>query len=524
MNCIPKLDKYLVGEGNYIITKSTTASFDKHFLDAKNLFNQCFSAVLGNTFEEGKDIVFVLNKDLLDEQYAISINSDQGIRVTASGKRGALYAVQTLRQILNLDLLQKVDEIICPVCEIFDQPKYSWRGLSMDVARHFFNKEEMLRLLDNMARMKLNVLHWHLSDDQGFRIEIEKYKKLNSVGSYRRGTLIHDGREHTDEIIYGGYYRKDEIVEIVKYADCLGIDVVPEIDLPGHTVAIGASYPNLTCSGNAIVVRNRWGISQNILCAGNDETYKFMYDVFDEICELFPSRYIHLGGDEAPKNEWAKCPKCQAKLKELSLHNFEELQGYLFNTFAKYLKEKGKTVIGWNECLNDNLSKDVICQHWTPKMFRRNKTTIKHLEQGRKTIVSDFLSTYFDYPYAMTPLKKTFGFSPSRLLKKMTKNAEKNIIGTECNMWTEWVPNREKLEFNLYPRLCAYAETAWDYEKPSYVEFTDKLADYYKVYDKLGIGYAKNMEKPAPLLKGIYYGYLQAKKDAFVELNKQKRK
>lgn len=523
MELIPMASEFIKLDGKYQLTAKSGIFADDKMLKAKNLLVKIFSDYFG-AFDSGEgedDIRIIADSTLSKQEYKIDVD-ERGIVIRAQEVKGALLAAQTLRILLDLDTDKGKEAVFAPFVHIEDKPKFLWRGLSMDVVRHFFDKFEMLRLLDLMARMKLNVLHWHLTDDQGWRLPIDKYPLLNEISSYRDGTLNHDGHSHVDNKRYGGFYTKAEIKEIVDYADSLGIEVVPEIDLPGHTSAIVAAYPSLSCKGAKIDVRKVWGISKDVLCAGNDEVYAFVKDILDEVAEMFPSKFIHLGGDEAPKENWQGCPKCQAKIKDKGLKNAEELQGYFFNEMLEYLKSKGKRVIGWNECLNDNLDKEVIVQHWTPRFQRRNATTVKHINNGRQAIMSDFLYTYFDYPYAWIPLQKTYDFNP--LLKGVKPFAEKNILGVECNMWTEYVPDREKLDFNMFPRLAAFAENAWTENRGSYGEFLPRLSEYYKVYEALGVGYAKNMERRAGLLKGFKYLKLQFDKDAFAELNIQKKK
>ncbi|HPG92555.1 MAG TPA: beta-N-acetylhexosaminidase [Clostridia bacterium] len=519
MALIPLPSETTFVNGFFELTKKTALTRCEKLSFGGNLFARLFASKFGVEVESGDDLKYVFDQSLTEEEYVLTVKPDK-ILITAGGESGGIWATQTLRLLCNFDAEQ--NKIVIPCVEIKDKPRFGWRGVTFDVSRHFFDLNEIKRFLDLMSLMKLNVLHLHLCDDQGFRVEIEKYPILNKIASFRDGTLRRDGKNYIDNIRYGGYYTKNEIREMVGYATNLGIQIVPEIDLPGHTSAIVAAMPEISCRGEEISVRCEFGISTDILCAGNDKTYEVVKNILDEICKLFPSEYIHLGGDEAPKQNWKTCVKCQAKIKEQNLSDEEALQGYFFNYFAEYLAKKDKRVIGWNECLNETLSKDIVCQHWTPVTMGKNRLTVKHINNGRKAIVSDFLKTYFDYPYAMTPLKKVFDFDPFTTLKGINSENYKNVMGAECNIWTEWIPDRKKLDFNCFPRILAFAENAWRDEKTTYADFVNRLKQFYPLLYALGVGYAKNKEKPTQLFKAIGIIRKQFTKDAFCELKEQK--
>lgn len=519
MALIPFPNEIIYSNGVFALSDSTALKCDEKLSGAAKSFSKLFNL----RFDEKKitNIVeYTVDKNLMEEEYILSVKPDK-IKITASGNTGAVWAAQTLRQLCEKDA--KGDKTLIPCVEMRDKPRFGWRGVTFDVSRHFFDANEIKRFLELMSLLKLNVLHLHLCDDQGFRIEIEKYPILNEIASFRDGTLRHDGKKYIDSNIYGGYYTKKEIREMVGYAAKLGIQIMPEIDLPGHTSAIVAAMPEISCRNEKIPVRKEFGVSTDILCAGNPDTYTVIKNILDEITELFPSEYIHLGGDEAPKKNWKSCEKCQAKIKKEHLTDEEALQGYFFNYVASYLAKKGKKVIGWNECLNDTLDKNIICQHWTPVTAGKNHITVKHINKGRKVIVSDYLKTYFDYPYAMTPIKKVFSFDPFTTLKGIESDKMENVLGAECNIWTEWIPDREKLDFNVFPRILAFAENVWRNEKTSYVDFVPRMMQFYPVLDALGVGYAKNKEKPTPILKSIGIIKKQFTIDAFTELKEQKR-
>lgn len=339
------------------------------------------------------------------------------ISIKASSETGAYYALQTLRQIGRFELGSK--EIPC--CIINDKPRFSWRGVQLDESRHFFGKEYVKKMLDMMFMLKLNVFHWHLTDDQGWRIEIKKYPLLTEIGSKRAYTQIH-GWGSTDIINeeYSGFYTQDDIKEIVDYAAKRGIMVVPEIDFPAHCAAAIAAYPWLACReinrdvpgyfGGAIPQRKLRQFDWNRpICPGKDKTVDFVKNVIDEVCSLFPAPYFHIGGDEAPKSEWKKCPCCQKRIKDNNLKDEEDLQGWLNNEILAFVKSKGKRLIGWNEVLKaKSLDKSVICQYWTPKKDSRARDWANN---GNSVILSNHQSFYFDMTYAQYSLKNTYNYN-----------------------------------------------------------------------------------------------------------------
>lgn len=515
MSLIPFPSQRIFTGGEFAFSPGVGVSSDPELSLGAELFSGIYEKAFGSAPTKGTDINFRFDPSLPPEGYKLSVG-ENSVTAFASSQNGGIYAAQTLRQLAGIDYT-KGAKILCQ--EIFDASRFGWRGVSFDVSRHFFGAAEIIRFLEHMSLLKLNVLHLHLSDDQGFRVEMEKYPELNKIGSFRDGTLLHDGKEHVDNVRYGGFYTKDQIRLIVAHAQKLGIDVVPEIDLPGHTIAMVASLPELGCTGKKIPVRTKFGISPDILCGGNPVTYAVVCDILDEVSELFPSKYFHLGGDEAPKKNWKNCPRCQGKIAELGLKDENALQSHMFNFFAEYLAQKGKTVIGWNECLTDALDKNIVCQHWTPKAMGKNRLTAKHVNNGRKAIVSDFTKTYLDYAYAMTPMVKTFGFDPFTTLTGIKPQNAQNVLGVECNIWTEFIPGREKLDFNVFPRILAFAENAWRTDRLSYDGFVKRLQDFYPVLDALGIGYAENSEYPQPFFRRLPIIYKSLKSDAFIELN-----
>lgn len=446
--------------------------------------------------ERSDDAGLVIKKDpsLRAEEYTLDVEQN-GITIKAGDTAGAYYALQSLRQISRYELGQR--EIPC--CRIEDRPYFSWRGLHLDESRHFFGKDEVKRYLDLMFMMKLNVFHWHLTDDQGWRVEIKKYPLLTEIGSKRKYTQINSWNS-TDVVNedYGGYYTADDIREIVEYADQRCITIIPEIDFPAHSAAQIAAYPWLACRelhrdvpgyfGGSIPEKTM-GIKDwnRPICVGNEKTIQFVFDVLDEICEMFPSKYIHIGGDEAPKDEWKKCPRCQKAIKDNGLKNEEELQGWFNNLVLEHLKQKGRRLIGWNEILKaGNLDRSIVAQYWTPVP---DKNVTKHLNSGGSVILSNHQAFYFDMTYGQYPLKNTYNYSPMKY--GVNSQNIKNVLGLEGELWTEWIDSREKLDLQIFPRMQALSEAAWSApENKDWHNFKarlDRFKDYYKAF---GINYA----------------------------------
>lgn len=440
--------------------------------------------------EKAQDGKLVIKKDssLDKEEYKLEVTPDL-ISIKASSETGAYYALQTLRQIGRFELGSK--EIPC--CIINDKPRFSWRGVQLDESRHFFGKEYVKKMLDMMFMLKLNVFHWHLTDDQGWRIEIKKYPLLTEIGSKRAYTQIH-GWGSTDIINeeYSGFYTQDDIKEIVDYAAKRGIMVVPEIDFPAHCAAAIAAYPWLACREINRDVPGYFGgaIPQNRpICPGKDKTVDFVKNVIDEVCSLFPAPYFHIGGDEAPKSEWKKCPCCQKRIKDNNLKDEEDLQGWLNNEILAFVKSKGKRLIGWNEVLKaKSLDKSVICQYWTPKKDSRARDWANN---GNSVILSNHQSFYFDMTYAQYSLKNTYNYNYKNFGIK--PESEKNILGIEAENWTEWTDCPEKLEVFMYPRTQALAEVAWSPEsKKEFGSFMARMENFKPYFEYFGMSYAVN--------------------------------
>lgn len=397
---------------------------------------------------------------------------------------GKFYAGQTLNQ---LRLQRRI-----PHFSIQDHPKYEYRGFSLDCARHAFKIEDIKKLIGAAALFKLNRFHWHLTDDQGWRIEMKSQKRLNEIGSARSCSAF-GGK--IDKREYRALYTQDEIREILAYCKERHIEVIPEIDIPGHASAILASYPNLSCTGRPVDVQTKQGIFNNILCVSREKVYSFVFSVLDEICELFPYEYIHIGGDETPTKSWENCPDCRRMKEQLGLKNFHELQSVFTNRIADHLKKKGKKAIVWNESLKGGmLNPEEICvQHWLG-----GNASFRFAEKGGKVIESDFFHYYCDYPFGMTPLKKTYVFQPE---KNYQKCAGQKPYGIEAEIWTEYIRDFNTLCYRYFPRLPAISETAWGY-KTSYAAFTERFRCIEPMLKKNGIFPAPEKERDLnPLLR-----------------------
>jgi hexosaminidase len=442
-------------------------------------------------------------KELGREGYLLEIRPEN-IVIESLDTPGIFYGIQTLRQLLPIEIEERhqvpgVDwRIQCQY--ITDKPRFSWRGFMLDESRYFHGTDAIYLSLDLMALQKLNVFHLHLTDDQGWRVEIKKYPKLTEVGSFRAGTskgML--GKKHNG-IPHGGYYTQEEIRKIVRYAAERNITIVPEIEMPGHAIAALASYPDLSCRQYPFNVATHFGIFPDIFCAGKDKVFSFLQDVLDEILDLFPSPYIHIGGDEAPKERWKDCPDCQQRIQENELRDEHALQVYFTNRIAKYIALKGRKVIGWNEILHDGLVENAVIQYWAGG-YRR---LLEALRIGEHPVVmSTYLDTYLDHSYTLMPLSRAYSYEP--IPPGMDENHAGNILGLEFPLWSEWVPNRARLDYQTYPRLTAMAETGWTSKnQKSFNDFLRRLGKFLIRLDHLGVQYAplKNAQ-PSNILQWL---------------------
>lgn len=422
--------------------------------------------------QQDEDIIkknFPINK--VNEAYIVDID-EEVINVKFSSYRGFINAISTVEQLM-LEFILGNNSVSLKKETIYDSPKYSYRGLLVDCARHFVPVSQLKKTVEMMSFYKLNYLHLHLTDDQGWRIEIKKYPLLTQKGSVRSETqLTLSGKKDGKEYGKGMFYTQDELRELVSYAEKYAVEIIPEIDMPGHLLGAISQYPYLSCSENTVNVRNCWGVEKIIACASKDETFKFLTDVIDEAIDIFPCRYFHIGGDEVPKDEWKKCPSCQQKIKELGLKNENELQGWFENKVIDYLERKGKQVLIWDENLGVSpASKKTVLQLWRNELNRAQ--SFEWIKNGGKMLVSYGKHFYFDYPYGRTSLKKTYGFLPQNI--KLKQSDFVHILGQEAAVWTEWIRDKEKYEFMLYPRMQAFAENCWSENTDDYSDFEKRL-------------------------------------------------
>jgi hexosaminidase len=390
---------------------------------------------------------------LEDESESYILNIKRDLIQIKGCRKGVFYGLQTLKQLLEQEYLVEL--------VIKDKPLYKHRGLLVDCSRHFFSIKTLKKIVDLMSALKLNILHWHLTDDQGFRIENNRYEHLNQIGSTREGTYLYD---YYDSKEVSGYYTKEEIKEFVLYASERYIEIIPEFDLPGHFTAIIAAYNELSCDQKKISVPTTFGVHKTIACAGNDETLKFIKNVLDEIIPLFPSKYVHIGGDEAPKDRWKECELCQKRIKDEQLVDERHLQSWLMNNVSNYLINKGKEVIIWNDGYHlEYVNESIIYQHWFDGNDYPN--TKKAAKSNRKLIISDARYLYFDYSLYKTSLRKTYNFD----IKMNGLENTDTILGGEMAIWTEYIQDESQLMSMLKPRIYAGAERFWSYQ----VDFKD---------------------------------------------------
>lgn len=450
-------------------------------------------------------IEFAVNPELAEEAYTIDVTSRK-VYVKASALNGFIYAIQSIYQMLPAEIYGKntCPELAwsLPYCEIKDEPAFAYRGMHMDPVRHFFPLEEVYRYIDVLEMYKLNRFHWHLTDDQGWRVEIKALPRLTEVGSHRSGTLVGHGRYNgpIDNIEVSGYYTQDQIREVIAYAAERGITIIPEIDLPGHMLAALAAYPELGCKGKGYEVWPRWGVSDKVLCVGNEDTFKFLETVLGEICDLFPSEYIHIGGDECPKTEWHKCPKCQALIKELGLKDAngftaeQYLQNYVTKRMQDFLATRGRKIIGWDEILEGELAPGATVMSWQGSVGGQ-----KAAAKGFDAIMTPYTHFYFDFyqsedkasePLAIggyIPVEKVYAYDP---YDAVAPENQHHIIGVQANLWTEYIPTCEHLEYMLLPRLLALSEVQWSLNVRDWARFRANLVGHeFKVLDEAGYNY-----------------------------------
>lgn len=434
------------------------------------------------------------------EAYKLTVNKND-ITITGSSEAGVFYGIQTLRKATPLDK----SNVIYPEVTVSDSPRFGYRGMHLDVARHFFSADFIKRYIDILALHNVNTFHWHLTDDQGWRIEIKKYPKLTQIGSMREETVMGQNTGNYDNTPHGGFYSQDEIRDIVKYAQDRYITIIPEVDLPGHMLAALASYPELGCTGGPYKVATKWGIFDDVLCPGKETTFEFLEDVLSEVSDLFTSKYIHIGGDECPKIRWKTCPNCQAKIKELGLVDDAKhakefyLQSYVTERMENFLNSKGKSIIGWDEILEGKLAPNATVMSWRGESGGIEAAQLKH-----DVIMTPNTYLYFDYyqtdqlngePLAIggfLPVETVYGYEP--IPEKLTAEEKQFILGAQANIWTEYIPTSNQVEYMLLPRLAALCEVQWTQPKnKNYDNFLVRLQRLVDVYEKNGYNYGRHL-------------------------------
>jgi hexosaminidase len=506
---IPKPVSEIIKQGIFILDENTKIVT----VNQLNGVSDYFESYLKETFQfelsqekSAKKIVFKIDKSITNgEGYALEIRKNK-ISISSRNAKGAFYAVQSLLQLLPIKTTSKSIAIQC--LEIKDAPRFSYRGMHLDVARHFFSVAFIKKYINLIAMLKMNTFHWHLTEDQGWRIEIKKYPKLQEIAAFRNETLIGHYSEQPHKFNgkkYGGFYTQEEIKDIVKYASERQITIIPEIEMPGHSQAAIAAYPELGCTGEQFEVATKWGVFEEIYCP-KESTFKFLEDVIDEVVALFPGKYIHIGGDEAPKTRWKECTHCQKRIKKEGLKDEHELQNYFITRMEKYIYSKGKQIIGWDEILEGGLAPNATVMSW-----RGTKGAAQAAKKQHDVILTPGSHCYFDHyqsdnqnePLAIggfLPLEKVYHFNP--IPKEFTKEESTYVLGAQGNVWTEYIKTPEKVEYMAFPRAIALAEVVWSsQENKNYTDFIKRLEFYQKRLDKLNVNYANHIYEVTGKLK-----------------------
>ncbi len=516
ISIIPKPVKTVLNKGNFSFTKNTkVVLFDKTQEQAVEILIHKFNTVTGWNLEivtekpSSNYIQLIIDENLVKDAYKLLVSDDK-INLTASEYGGFLYGIESLIQLLPAEIESKkiMNNIawVIPNIEIEDQPRFQWRGLMLDLSRHFFDKEYIKQTIDRLAKHKMNVLHLHLVDDQGWRIEIKKYPKLTEVGAWRvdQEDAHWNARKPTkagEKGTYGGFLTQNDLKEIVAYAQSKNVEVIPEIEMPAHVSSAIAVYPELACFDNpkpiGVPSGGVWPIT-DIYCAGKEQTFEFLENVLLEVMDIFPSKYIHIGGDEATKTNWKKCPYCKKRIKNEGLKNEEELQSYFVKRMEKFINAHGKKLVGWDEILEGGLAPDATVMSW-----RGVKGGLEAAEQGHDVVMTPGTHCYFDHyqgpqneePLAIggyTPLSKVYQFDP--IVDSMTPEEAKHVLGGQANLWSEYIPTTKHSEYMIYPRIAALAETVWSpKESRNWDDFSNRIQQMFKRYEFLGINYAKSI-------------------------------
>jgi hexosaminidase len=505
---IERLPEYFCLTSNTILISEDSDPANVEYLRQRLMTATGYTFPIGTGQPAGPAVILQLRQDITnlgEEGYTLAVKRDS-VKLKAPSKSGLFRAIQTLLQLLppEIESRRPIPEVewIIPGVKISDQPRFSWRGFMLDEGRHFQGKETVKLLLDVMASLKMNIFHWHLTEDQGWRLEIKNFPRLTEIGSQRPGTsqnLLDMVRGCHDGIPHRGYYTQDDIRDIVAYAASRHITIIPEIEMPGHSMAALAAYPQYSCTGGPFDVGTRFAIFKEVYCPGKEATFTFLQNILSEVMALFPGPYIHIGGDEAPKARWKKCPDCQRRISQEGLSDVHELQTYFINRIARYLAAHNRKIIGWNAVLSPDLLPDAMIQYWVGN----RKSVFNAIRRGRQIINSAYLEYYLDHSYSLTPLSRIYNYDP--LFPGLSVNERQNIIGVEAPLWTEFVPNRARLDYQTFPRLLAVAETGWTARaQKDFSSFSTRLADFQKRLDIIGILYARGGDVEPSWLKRIF--------------------
>ncbi len=503
---IPAPSSQQINDGVFEMSKATGIFSDDEFKQVADFLKSYieYGSEIKLKSEDYKNVInFKKDASITNKEgYQLKISSNE-ITISASSAKGAFYAVQSLRQLLPASFENstfKGSTVSIQNLEITDAPQFKYRGMHLDVGRHFFPVDFIKKYIDMMSMLKMNTFHWHLTEDQGWRIEIKKYPKLQEIAAYRNETLIghySDQPHQFDGKKYGGFYTQEEIKDIVKYATERQIDVIPEIEMPGHAQAEISAYPELGCTGKPIDVATKWGVFEDIYCP-KEATFKFLEDVIDEVITLFPSKYIHIGGDEAPKTRWKNCAHCQALIKKEGLKDEYGLQSYFITRMEKYINSKGKQIIGWDEILEGGLAPNATVMSW-----RGTEGAVIAAQQHHDVILTPGSHCYFDHyqstkedePLAIggfLPLEKVYSFNP--IPKELTKEESKYVLGAQGNVWTEYMKDSKQVEYMAFPRMIALSEVVWSENKnKDFENFKNRLEFYQLRLDARDVNYANHL-------------------------------
>lgn len=499
---IPQPNSIEIGKGFFKLNKSVSiqavAELQKEAAWLQKTIHKKLNIEVGIGEKGNKRSVISMSiiSDTIAEAYTLQIDSKR-ITITGSDPAGVFYAIQTLTQLFPSEPTEQIE---IPALTISDSPRFSWRGMHLDCSRHFFTVEEVKKYIDMLAMYKINIFHWHLTDDQGWRMEVPSHPLLTQISSQRKETVIGQPWNNAgyDSIPHGGYYTTQNMVDVVAYAAERHITIIPEIEMPGHAMAALAAYPNLSCTGKKIETATTWGVFEDVFCAGNEDVFKLLEDVLTEVIKVFPDEYIHIGGDECPKAHWEKCPKCQKRMKEHNLKNEHELQSYFITRIEKFVNNKGRKIIGWDEILDGGLAPNAAVMSW-----QGTKGGIKTAKSSHYAVMTPTSPCYLDYyqhkpvenePLAIggyNPLDSVYALNP--IPSELTQEEAKWILGVQCNLWTEYIKTYSHVEYMAMPRMMALAEVAWTQpQSKNYDNFINRLKIHAKLLDKLEINYCKH--------------------------------